>query len=148
MKIKHADRMERITLSCIRKVFDKVRKLEAKGIEVVHLEIGRPDFDTPVHIKEAAKKALDEGFVHYTSSYGIKELREAISKKLSKDNGIEVNPEKEIIVTTGTSEAIFISIMATLNPGDEIIIPEPMFVYYTDWAEFAGAKTVSLPLKE
>jgi len=148
MKIKQADRMERIALSGIRKVFDKVGKLEAKGVEVVHLEVGRPDFDTPVHIKEAAKKALDEGFVHYTSSYGIKELREAISKKLSKDNGIEVDPEKEIIVTIGTTEAVFISLMATLNPGDEIIVPEPMYVYYADWGEFAGAKTVPVPLKE
>jgi len=148
MEIKQADRMERIALSGIRKVFDKVGKLEAKGIEVVHLEVGRPDFDTPVHIKEAAKKALDEGFVHYTSSYGIKELREAISKKLSEDNGIEVEPEKEIIVTIGTTEAVFISLMATLNPGDEIIVPEPMYVYYADWGEFAGAKTVSVPLKE
>jgi len=148
MKIKQADRMERIALSGIRKVFDKVGKLEAKGVEVVHLEVGRPDFDTPVHIKEAAKKALDEGFVHYTSSYGIKELREAISKKLSEDNGIEVEPEKEIIVTIGTTEAVFISLMATLNPGDEIIVPEPMYVYYADWGEFAGAKTVPVPLKE
>jgi len=148
MEIKQADRMERIALSGIRKVFDKVGKLEAKGIEVVHLEVGRPDFDTPVHIKEAAKKALDEGFVHYTSSYGIKELREAISKKLSEDNGIEVEPEKEIIVTIGTTEAVFISLMATLNPGDEIIVPEPMYVYYADWGEFAGAKTVPVPLKE
>jgi len=148
MKTKHADRMERISLSGIRKVLEKVRKLEAEGIEVIHMEIGRPDFDTPTHIKEAAKKALDEGFVHYTSSYGIKQLREAISEKLFRDNGIEVDSEKEIIITTGTSEAIFISIMATLNPGDEIIIPEPMFVYYADWGEFAGAKTVPLPLKE
>ncbi|MEA1964101.1 MAG: pyridoxal phosphate-dependent aminotransferase, partial [Candidatus Aerophobetes bacterium] len=148
MKIKEADRMERIALSGIRKVFDKVGKLEAKGIEVVHLEVGRPDFDTPLHIKEAAKKALDEGFVHYTSSYGIKELREAISKKLSRDNGIEVDPEKEIIVTIGTTEAVFISLMATLNPGDEILVPDPMYVYYADWGEFAGAKTVPVPLRE
>ncbi|RLE15446.1 pyridoxal phosphate-dependent aminotransferase [Candidatus Aerophobetes bacterium] len=148
MKTKQAERMERIALSGIRKVFDKVGELEAKGIGVVHLEIGRPDFDTPVHIKEAAKKALDEGFVHYTPNSGVKELREAISEKLSRDNGIEVDPEKEIIVTTGTSEAIFISIMATLNPGDEVIVPDPMFVYYADWAEFAEAKTVPLPLRE
>jgi len=148
MKTKQADRMERIALSGIRKVFDKVEKLEAKGIDVVHLEIGRPDFDTPAYIKEAAKKALDEGFVHYTSNSGIKELREAISRKLFRDNKIEVNSEKEIIVTTGTSEAIFISIMATLNPGDEVIVPDPMFVYYADWGEFAGAKTIPIPLKE
>ena len=147
MREKQADRMRQIALSGIRKVFDKVQTLQAKGEEVVHLEIGRPDFDTPSHIKEAAKKALDEGFVHYTSSYGIKELREAISRKLSSENGIDAGPD-EIIVTTGANEAIFISIMATLNPGDEVIVPDPMFVYYADWAEFAGAKTVSLPLRE
>ena len=84
MKEKQADRMKRIALSGIRKVLDKVKTMEAQGAEVVHLEIGRPDFDTPHHIKEAAKKALDEGFVHYTLSYRILELREAISKKLSQ----------------------------------------------------------------
>ena len=148
MKTKQAERMKKITLSGIRKVFDKVKSVEAQGVEVVHLEIGRPDFDTPLHIKEAAKKALDEGFVHYTTSYGIKELRKAIGKKLSQDNGVEVDPEREIIVTAGANEAIFISMMATLNPGDEVIVPDPLFGYYADWGEFAGAKTIPMPLRE
>lgn len=147
MKKKQADRMEHIALSGIRRVFDKVGAMEAKGEDIVHLEIGRPDFDTPAHIKEAAKKALDEGFVHYTPSAGIKQLRQAISKKLCLDNGIDADPD-EIIVTAGANEAIFMAIMATLNPGDEVIVPEPMFVYYADWGEFAGAKTVSLPLRK
>lgn len=140
--------MKKIALSGIRKVFDKVKSIESQGVEVVHLEIGRPDFDTPLHIKEAAKKALDEGFVHYTTSYGIKELREAIGKKLSQDNRIEVDPEREIIVTAGANEAIFISMMASLNPGDEVLVLDPLFVYYADWGEFAGAKTVPIPLSE
>jgi aspartate/methionine/tyrosine aminotransferase len=147
-KVKQADRMKRIHLSGIRKVFEKVGELERKGAKITHMEIGRPDFDTPSHIKEAAKKALDEGFVHYTASVGIPELRKAIAGKLSRDNGIRIDPDRELIVTLGANQAIFLCMMGLLNPGDEVLVPEPMFVYYADWGEFAGAKTVSVPLRE
>jgi len=147
-KVKQADKMKRIHLSGIRKVFEKVAELERKGAKITHMEIGRPDFDTPSHIKEAAKKALDEGFVHYTASVGIPELRKAIAEKLSRDNGIRIDPDRELIVTLGANQAIFLCMMGLLNPGDEVLVPEPMFVYYADWGEFAGAKTVSVPLRE
>ena len=146
-KVKQAERMKRIRLSGIRKVFENVAELERKGVKITHMEIGRPDLDTPSHIKEAAKKALDEGFVHYTASVGIPELREAIARKLSRDNGIRIDPDRQIIVTMGANEAVFLCMMGILNPGDEILVPEPMFVYYADWGEFAGAKTVSVPLR-
>lgn len=147
-KLIQAERMKRIRFSGIRNVFDKVGELERRGKRIFHMEIGRPDFDTPSHIKEAAKRALDEGFVHYTPSLGIPELREAIAQKLSRDNGLNIDPEKEIIVTLGASEAVFLSMIGLLNPGDEVLVPEPMFVYYADWGEFAEAKTVSIPLRE
>jgi len=142
-----AKRMETIPFSSIRKVFEEVKKLERKGETIIHLEIGRPDFDTPKHIKEAAKKALDEGFVHYTSNYGILELREAIAKKLEQDNNIKVDPEKEIIVTLGTNEAILMSMLGVLNPGDEVLIPEPAWFHYRYCAKLAEAKPISIPLR-
>src|SRR4030042_1045371 len=100
-----AGRMRRIEQSGIRRMLEKAMALERSGREVIHMEIGRTDFDTPVVVKEAAKRALDEGFVHYTSSMGMLELRQAIAKKLWEENGIEVNPEKEILVTAGGSAA-------------------------------------------
>jgi len=147
MNIKQIKRMQNVHLSGIRMVFEKVSRLEQQGKDIIHMEIGRPDFDTPIPIKAATKQALDDGFVHYTESAGILELREALSKKLRKDNRIDLNPE-EIIITAGASEAIFICIMAFLEPNDQVLIPDPMYVYYQDWPEFAGATTVPVPLKE
>lgn len=141
-----AKKMERIKQSGIRWVAEKARNLEASGREVIHLEIGRTDFDTPAPIKEAAKKALDKGLVHYTPTFGHLELRKAISEKLLRENKIEANPKNEILVTAGGTEAIMITLMTVLEPGDEIIIPEPMYLFYMDWGEFLGAKTVPLPL--
>ena len=86
--MKSADRMSRIPFSGIRKVFEEVRRREKNGERIIHLEIGRPDFDTPLNIKEAAKKAIDLGKVHYTSNYGEDDLREAISNKLLKENEV------------------------------------------------------------
>lgn len=140
-----AKRLADVSFSGIRDVFDQVSRLEREGKDIVHMEIGRPDFDTPEPIKQAAKQALDEGFVHYTSSSGILELRQELARKLAEDKGIEVSPD-EIIVTAGASEAIFSCFLSFLDPGDEVIIPEPMYVYYRDWAEFAGANTLPLPM--
>jgi len=145
--IRPAERLNDVKFSGIRKVFERVAELERKGRKIIHMEIGRPDFDTPEPIKKAAQKALEDGFVHYTSSAGISELREEIARKLVVDNDISVSRE-EVIVTAGASEAIFCAFVTFLNPGDEVIIPEPMYVYYKDWADFAGASTVPLPLKE
>lgn len=140
-----AKRLADVSFSGIRDVFDRVSQMEREGKDVIHMEIGRPDFDTPDPIKEAAKEALDDGFVHYTSSSGIIELRKELARKLAEDNGIDVSPE-EIIVTAGASEAIFACFLSFLDPGDEVIIPEPMYVYYRDWADFAGADTIPLPM--
>ena len=143
-----ADRMTSIPFSEIRKIFEEVARREKAGEKIIHLNIGRPDFDTPVHIKEAAKKALDDGKVHYASNWGIPELREAIADKLKTDNGMTFDPANEIIVTVGANEAILIAMMGLLNPGDEILIPDPCWLHYFYCAQMAEAVPVSVPMKE
>lgn len=142
-----ANRMNRIPFSGIRKVFEKVNELEKQGKDIINLCIGRPDFDTPGHIKDQAKEAMDSGLVHYTSNYGLEELRNALSKKLKKDNNLDYEAS-QIIVTVGANDAVFMTMMATLNPGDEVIIPNPTWPHYESCAEMAGAVPVEVPLKE
>ncbi len=143
-----ADRMDLIPFTPIRKIFEEAGRREKMGEKIIHLEMGRPDFDTPVHIKAAARTALEEGRVHYTSNYGLPELRSAIADKFKRDNGLTYDPESEIIVTVGATEAIFISMMALLNPGDEVLIPTPGFPSYTRTVHMAGAVPVPVPLRE
>ena len=140
-----AKRMEEIPFSGIRHIFERVQRLERESKSIIHLEIGQPDFDTPTHIKQAKSKAIDDGLTHYTSNYGIMPLRKAISKKLEQDNNLQFSPENEIIVTLGVSEAIFISMMALLNPGDEVLVLEPLFPNYLMAARMAGAIPVPVP---
>lgn len=146
--MKLAERMNSIPFSGIRKVFEEVTRREKKGEKIIHLEMGRPDFDTPDHIKKEGKKAIDEGKVHYTSNYGIPELREAIAEKLRRENGLSYDPGTEIIVTVGTNEAVFMAMMALLNPGEEVLIPDPCWLHYFYCAQMAGAVPISVPLKE
>jgi len=131
--------------SKIREVMDKTKKLKNQGIEVIEFSIGRPDFDTPKHIKEATKIALDKGLVHYTTSAGTLELREAIIYRLKEDSQLIFEPD-EIIVTVGAAEANYLATQTILNPGDEVLIPEPMYVYYSGWSFLGGATTVNFPL--
>jgi aminotransferase len=133
-----------IEISGIRRLFELASKMR----DVINLGIGEPDFDTPEHIKEAAKRALDENFTHYTPNVGIPELREAIAEKLRKDNGINVNPESEVIVTNGATQALTLSIIAILNDGDEVLIPSPTFVSYGAAVIFAGGVPVEVETKE
>jgi len=111
--------------SGIMAIFEKAHGM--KG--VIRLEVGEPDFDTPEHIKDAAKKALDNGFTHYTSSTGILPLREAIAEKTKKETGVDVDPRKEVVVTDGGSCAITLAMMAVLNLGDEVLISDPSWPY-------------------
>ena len=144
--IQIADRMANIPFSTIRNMFERVNRLEQEGAPVIHLEIGRPDFDTPDHIKMAAVQAQIDGHVHYTSNYGIFPLREAISRKLDRDNHLVFDPQTELIVTVGVSEGILMTMMALLNPGDEVLIPEPLFPPYEMVARMAGAVPVPVPV--
>jgi len=122
-----SERVSCIETSPIRKLIDLVGKIP----DVVGLHAGEPDFETPVHVKEAAKKALDEGLTHYTYTAGLPELREAIAEKLWRDNHVKADPETEITVTVGGFAAIFCALQAVLNPGDEVVIPEPVWPSYS-----------------
>lgn len=143
-----AKRMVDIPFSSIRAIFEEVAARRGRGEQVVSFHIGRPDFDTPEHVKEAAKRALDEGLVTYTSNYGLPELREAIAAKMASDNSMIVNPDTQLIVTIGANEAIFITMLGLLNPGDEVLVPDPMWLHYRYCVHLAGARVISVPLRE
>lgn len=143
-----AERLETVQLSAIRKVLEKAQSMERSGGRVIHLEIGEPDFPTPAPIVEATKIALDQGFTHYGPNRGVPELRKAVADKLARDNGITYDPDTEIVVTVGTAEALFDSMVAYINPGDEVIIFEPAFINYVNCTLLAGGVPVFVPLRE
>lgn len=138
--------MSRVHPSIIRRIMIRAAGVEASGREIINLGIGRPDFDTPRPIKDAAIKALNQGRVHYASTRGLIELRQAIAQDAEARLGLAVDPEQEVIVTAGSSNAIMTSLTAVLEPGDEIIAPEPLYLFYRDWGEPLGARTVGVPL--
>ena len=140
--------MLNVPFSGIRKVSEAAAKLKAQGINVIEMTMGRPDFDTPEHIKKAAVKALEEGKVHYTSNYGLPQLTKAISRKMKEQNGLEYDAGGEVVITVGACEAIFAAMSAFLNPGDEIIVPTPVWGVYLAAPTILGAKPVEVPLKE
>jgi aminotransferase len=129
-------------------MISKVKELKRKGIDVISLGAGEPGFVTPEHIREFAKKALDEGNTFYSDSAGLLELRTAIAEKAKRDNGIDVDANSEILVTVGGKEAVFASMMALLNPGDEVILSDPCWVSYEPCTIFAGGVPVRVPLHE
>lgn len=122
---------ERIPYSEIRKMLDAATALEKQGRKVVHMEIGRTDFDTPRHIKDATITALNAGKVHYGPNAGIMELREAISEKYETELGSAYSPATDIVVTNGVAEGIYLAISALLNPGDQVLIPDPAWINYS-----------------
>ena len=142
---KFATRMSQIPFSGIRTVLEECTRLENEGRDIVHLEIGRPDFDTPDPIKQAAKDALDAGHVHYTSNYGIEPLREAIATKFEQDNGLTYDSDSEIAVTNGATEAILVSILTLVDDEDEVLIPDPAWTY-SPIIRLAGGTPVPYPL--
>jgi aspartate aminotransferase len=145
--MKLAERMSRIGVESAFDVLVKARALEAQGKSVVHLEIGEPDFPTPAHIVEAAKQALDGGWTHYGPTQGLPELREAIAAEISRTRGIAVGPE-HVSVVPGGKPIIFFPMLALLEPGDEVIYPNPGFPIYESMINFLGAKPVAMPLEE
>lgn len=122
-------------------MYDKAASLMAQGHDLIHLEVGRPDFDTPLHIKEAAKQSLDEGNVHYGEFPGTLKLREAIAKKLESYNGLHASPD-EVLVTNGLTHAAYAVFMAALDEGDEVILLEPYYPQHINKVELAGGKVV------
>ncbi len=142
-----AERMSRLGTETAFEVLAKAKALEREGREIIHLEIGEPDFDTPENIKEAAIKALKEGYTHYVPAAGVLELREAIAEYISTSRGIEVKPE-EVVVTPGAKPIIFFSILACVDQGEEVMYPDPGFPIYRSMIEFVGGKPIPIPLRE
>jgi aspartate/methionine/tyrosine aminotransferase len=142
-----AKRMETLGTETAFEVLAKAKALEKQGKDVVHLEIGEPDFDTPRNIKEAAIKAINSGYTHYGPSAGIPELREAIAQYISNTRGIKAEAD-EVVVTPGAKPIMFFSILALVNPGEEVLYPNPGFPIYESVVNFVGAKPVPIPLKE
>ena len=143
MTIPVSDTIVNIKPSGIRKFFDIVSEMK----DVISLGVGEPDFDTPWHIREEGIYALERGKTFYTSNAGLPDLRKEISLYQKRTQGLDYNPKTEILVTVGGSEAIDIGLRAMVNPGDEIIIPQPSYVSYEPCALLAGAKPVIINLK-
>jgi aspartate aminotransferase len=122
----------------------KSSELKAAGVDVVNLSVGEPDFDTPLHIKDAAKKAIDDNFTHYSPVPGYMSLREAIADKLRTENHVSYEPS-QIVVSTGAKQALSNVIMAVINPGDEVVIPVPAWVSYVEMVKLAEGKSVLVP---
>lgn len=145
--MKLAQCMHRIGTESAFDVLVRARALEAQGRRIIHLEIGEPDFPTPTHIVEAAKRALDEGWTHYGPTQGLPELRELVAEHVSRTRNIRVGPERVCIVPGG-KPIIFYSLIALCEPGDEVIYPNPGFPIYESMIRFTGATPVPIPLRE
>jgi aspartate/methionine/tyrosine aminotransferase len=133
-----------IPRSGIREIFDLARGVP----DLVHFELGEPDFQMPDHVTEASIQALNEGFTKYTPNAGLEELREAISEKLKRENGFDADPQNEIMVTAGAVNALSLSILSTVNQGDEVVIPDPGYVSFAAQVLLAGGVPVYAPLRE
>ena len=138
-----SEKIKGMAASATIKMAQKARELKAQGVDVISLSLGEPDFDTPDFIKEAAKKALDDGYTKYTPVPGLLELREAICHKLKRDNKLEYNP-KQIVVSNGAKQCIANVCLSLLNPQDEVIIFTPYWVSYFQIVKFAGGNPVPL----
>jgi len=142
-----ATRMNRLGTETAFEVLARARELEAQGREIIHLEIGEPDFDTPANIVEAAVKALHEGHTHYTPSAGIPELREAVAQEVARTRHIPVDPQ-QVVITPGAKPIIFFSLLALCQEGDEVIYPNPGFPIFESTINFVGATPVPVKLQE
>lgn len=142
---KISERVQGINFSKIREMTSKAKKMKNEGFDIIELSQGRPDFDTPPHIIKATEEALQRGLVHYDDSAGTVSCREAIAYRIKEDFNLDIDID-EIIVTIGASEANYLVTQTMLDRGDEMIIPDPMYVYYPGFSFLGGAKTVSVPL--
>lgn len=145
--MKLSEKMARLGTETAFQVLARAQALEAKGKDIIHFEIGEPDFDTPHNIREAVKEALDKGDTHYCNSQGIIPLRAEIAKEIERTRGVPVDAS-HVIVTPGAKPIMFYSILALLDKGDEAIYPDPLFSVYESMINFAGAKAVPVRLRE
>lgn len=137
-------RIQSLAASATLAMSQKSNELKAQGVDVINLSVGEPDFNTPDHIKEAAKKAIDDNFSFYTPVAGYMSLRKAISTKLKEENGVDFAPE-QIVVSNGAKQSLCNVILALINPGDEVIIPTPAWVSYVEMVKLAEGKNVLVP---
>lgn len=142
-----AERMSRLGTETAFEVLAKAKALERKGKEIVHLEIGEPDFDTPKNIKDAAIRALRAGYTHYVAASGILELREAIAEYISESRGIDVDPD-EVVVTPGGKPIMFFAALACMEAGEEVMYPNPGYPIFESVINFVGAKAMPIPIRE
>ena len=145
--MKIAERMNRLGTESAFDVLAKAKQLEAQGKKIIHLEIGQPDFQTPINICEAAFRAMKDGYTGYGPAAGLLELREVVAEHISTTRGIEVHPD-EVVVTPGAKPIIFFTLLALVNEGDEVIYPDPGFPTYESVINFVGAKGIPIPLRE
>jgi aspartate aminotransferase len=136
-------RMRSVSPSLTLGITSKAKEMKERGIDVVGFGAGEPDFDTPSHIKDAAKKAMEDGFTKYTPSSGIKELKEAVCRKFKIDNNLDYSKD-EVLISCGAKHSIFNAILALCNDGDEVILPSPYWVSYPEMIKMAGAKAIIL----
>jgi len=140
-------RIRAISSFIVMDVLEKAHEMEREGVDIIHLEVGEPDFDTPPRIKEAACQALDEGHTHYVHSLGIPELREAISEYYHNTYNVSVDPE-QIVIASGTSPAMFVVFSALLEPGDQVIISDPHYACYPNFIKFVQGEPVPVRVYE
>ena len=145
--LKLARRMQRLGTETAFEVLVRARALEAAGRDIVHLEIGEPDFDTPMNVIDAGVKALKTGWTHYGPSAGLPALRQAIAEYVGRTRGVSVAPE-EVVVVPGGKPIIFFTMLALVEEGDEVIYPNPGFPIYESMIEFLGARAVPIQLRE
>jgi aspartate aminotransferase len=140
-----ADRMARLGTETAFEVLARARALEAQGRRIVHLEIGEPDFETAPHIKEAGKQAIDDGFTHYGPSAGLMPAREAVARYVARTRGMPVSPE-QVVLTPGAKPILYFTLEAVVDPGDEVLLPDPGFPIYESVVNYLGATPVPVPL--
>ena len=139
-----SQRIQSLSPSATLAMSQKSSELKAQGVDVINLSVGEPDFNTPEHIKDAAKKAIDDNFTFYTPVAGYMSLRKAIAAKMKNENGLECAPE-QIVVSGGAKQSLCNVILSTINPGDEVIIPTPAWVSYVEMVKLAEGITVEVP---
>lgn len=142
-----ADKMANLGTETAFMVLAKAKALEAQGKEIIHLEIGEPDFATPRNIIDAGIRALNEGYTHYTPAPGLPEVRATIAEYATRQKGVHYDPE-EVVIVPGGKPIMFFTILALVNPGDEVIYPNPGFPIYESVINFVGGKAVPLPIRE
>ena len=142
-----ARRAEEIAPFIVMEVLERARELERQGVDVIHLEVGEPDFDVPLAVKEATRKALDRGLTHYTHSLGDLELREAICRHYEKTYGVFIKPE-QVVVTSGTSPAMMLVFSVLLERGQEVVLSDPGYSCYPNFISFLGGVPVRVPVYE